>query len=208
VGQVVHLDGTGSWDPNFQTGSALSYLWTMPLRPAGSTAALTAPASPRPTFVADVPGDYVVRLVVASGALSSAPREIRITTGNSRPVADAGAPQTVAAGGTVTLDGTRSTDVNGDPLSYQWTFVTTPAGSAAAISGDTLPRATFVADVPGVYIAQVVVNDGGFVDAATVLITTANVAPIGRAGADQAVPAPSAVSAGRRGRGRTPVPLP
>ncbi|HET7697241.1 MAG TPA: PKD domain-containing protein [Vicinamibacterales bacterium] len=194
VGQTVHLDGTASFDPNFQLDAALTYQWTLVSRPAGSAAALAAPTSTRPTFVADAAGDYVVRLVVTSGALSSAPREIRITTGNSRPVADAGPAQTVAAGSTVTLDATRSSDVNGDPLSYRWTFVTTPAGSAAAISGDSLPRASFIADVPGVYVAQVLVSDGGFLDPATVLITTANVAPIGRAGADQAVPNPSAVS--------------
>ena len=194
VGQTVHLDGTASFDPNFQGGPTMTYQWTLTLRPAGSAAVLTGPTSARPTFVADVAGNYVARLVVTSAGVSSPPREIRIATGNSRPVADAGAAQTVAAGSTVTLDGTGSTDINGDPLSYQWTFLTTPAGSAAAISGDTSPRAAFIADVPGVYVAQVLVNDGGFVDAAAVLITTNNVAPIGRAGADQAVPAPSAVT--------------
>ena len=194
VGQTVRLDGTASWDPNVQLGAALTYTWTLVQRPAGSAAALAAPTSARPTFVADLAGVYVARLVVTSGTFSSAPREIRITTGNSRPAAEPGPTQTVAVGGTVTLNGTGSTDVNGDPLTYQWTLLTTPAGSAAAISGDTQPRAAFVADVAGVYVAQLLVNDGGFVDAAAVLISTTNAAPIGRAGADQAVPPPSGVT--------------
>jgi hypothetical protein len=194
LGQTVHLDGTASWDPNFGFGSALTYAWTLVQRPVGSAAALAAPTSARPTFVADVAGEYLARLVVTSGTLASAPREIRITTGNSRPSADAGPAQTVATGATVALDGAGSTDVNGDPISYQWTFMTRPAGSAAVISGDTTPRPSFVADAAGVYVAQVLVSDGTLTDAATVLITTANIAPIGRAGADQAVPAPSSVS--------------
>src|SRR5438132_9054672 len=55
------------------------------------------------------------------------------TTGplNSMPVADAGPDQTIAVGDSVQLNGGSSTDVDGNTLSYQWSFVSRPYGSEA-----------------------------------------------------------------------------
>src|SRR5712691_6106139 len=87
IGSVVQLDGSGSNDPQ---GRQLSYAWAMVNLPAGSKAALNDAHSVTPSFVADVPGTYVVQLVVSSSFLSSPPVQVTITVadcGNKPPVA-------------------------------------------------------------------------------------------------------------------------
>ena len=45
-------------------------------------------------------------------------------------------------------------------LTYQWTFVSKPSGSAAAFADATLATPTFTADLEGSYVIALVVNDG------------------------------------------------
>ena len=126
----------------------------------------------RSTFVADVAGAYVAQLIVNDGKVNSAPDTVTISTQNSTPVANAGPAQTVLVGQTVTLDGSKSSDVDGDPLTYLWALITKPAGSTAALSNPTAVHPTFVADVAGAYVAQLIVNDGKVNSApATVTVT-------------------------------------
>ncbi len=80
--------------------------------------------------------------------------------GQELPVAKAGPDQNVLTGSRVTLDGSGSTDANGDSLSYNWSFVSRPAGSSAVLSDATVVKPTFTADVDGKYVLQLVVNDG------------------------------------------------
>ena len=61
------------------------------------------------------------------------------------------------------LDGSGSRDVNGDPLSYSWSFVSVPEGSLAEIADPAAVQTSFVVDEPGAYVVSLVVNDG-FVD--------------------------------------------
>ena len=160
LGTTVQLDGTQSYDDD---GDPFTYLWTL-TAPPGSTAALSDPSSPQPTFVADVHADYVIHLVVTDffGA-QSAEDSVTVSFANVKPVADAGMSQSVIVKETVTLDGKQSHDANGDPLTLRWAFTTVPVGSTAAIADPTAGVTTFVPDLPGLYVVQLVVNDG-FID--------------------------------------------
>ena len=184
AGQTVTLDGGGSSDYD---GDELAFSWTLLDAPAGSGAALAGPTGIAPTFVVDVPGSFTVQLVVHDGQGASAPDTLIVSTANSAPVADAGADRTVAAGTTVMLDATGTTDVDGDLLTLSWSLTSVPAGSSAGLDDVAALRPLFVADQPGVYVAQLVASDGtttGVPD--TVVVTTLGSRPGARAGADQA----------------------
>ena len=193
VGDTVQLDGSGSFDPD---GDPLTFEWAFTSLPPGSAAVLSDPNAEMPTFVADVPADaqnlYVVQLVVNDGLADSDPDTVAITTENRVPVADAGPDQTVSVGDTVQLDGSGSSDPDGDPLTFEWVFTSLPPGSSAVLSDPTAEMPTFVADVPAddqnPYVVQLVVNDG-MADSApdTVAITTENRVPVADAGPDQTV---------------------
>ena len=174
AGDTVTLDGSGSSDAD---GDTLTLLWSLTSVPAGSAAALSDPTAVGPTFVADVAGTYVAQLVVNDGTVDSAPDMVSITAGagNTAPVADAGPDQTVFVGDTATLDGSASSDVDiGDTLSFAWSLTSRPAGSSAALSDATAVGPTFVADVAGTYVAQLIVNDGTVDSAPDTVTITAN----------------------------------
>jgi len=96
-------------------------------------------------------------------------------TPSNPPVADAGLDQTALVGDTVLLDGSGSSDADGDPLTYSWSFSSRPVGSTASLSDSTVVNPTFVVDVVGAYDLQLIVNDGS-VDSGpdTVTISTGN----------------------------------
>ena len=83
IGALVHLTGSGSTDPN---GFPLTYSWSLTTRPSGSTAVLSSATAVNPTFVADVAGTYVARLIVNNGFSSSAPDTVTVTAGGTTPV--------------------------------------------------------------------------------------------------------------------------
>ncbi len=155
-GVPVTLNGSGTDPQNLP----LTFLWAKILSPAGSTATLSANNIAHPTFTADLTGQYVFQLITDNGFLHSAPSTVTITTTNTAPVADAGANQGIFVGGTVSLDGSKSHDADNDPLTYSWSFLNRPAGSAATLSNPAAKSPTFITDVAGSYVVQLIVNDG------------------------------------------------
>lgn len=185
VAQVVTLDGSASTDPE---GQPLHYTWSFVSRPAGSNASLSSSSAVRPVFTPDREGDYVIQLVVNDGIVDSAADAVRISTQNSAPVAHAGSDQQTHVGMQVVLDGSASSDIDGDMLTYAWSVVTAPAGSVAQIIDPAQALARFAPDLAGEYVIELVVDDGtvsSAPDAVVISTTRQNTAPIANAGADQ-----------------------
>jgi K319-like protein/HYDIN/CFA65/VesB family protein len=79
---------------------------------------------------------------------------------NRAPVADAGPDQDVDPLDEVTLDGSHSTDSDGDlPLSYAWSLVRRPEGSSSVLFNATTAHPGLVPDLVGVYEAELYVTD-------------------------------------------------
>ncbi|UJS17316.1 MAG: PKD domain-containing protein [Candidatus Jettenia sp.] len=157
IGTTVQLDGTQSYDPD---GDPITYQWAFTSIPDESGASLADANTATPTFTADVHGEYVVQLVVKDTSLLSAQDTVVISFTNIKPVANAGTSQSAVVGDTVTINGSGSTDGNGDNLTYQWSFSSVPDGSLAGIANPTAITTTFVPDKAGTYVVQLVVNDG------------------------------------------------
>jgi len=92
---------------------------------------------------------------------------------NEPPEADAGSNQTVVEGKTVTLDGSKSSDPDGDTISYQWTQI---GGTLVTLSDPTAAKPTFVTPVvsPGGMILTFVLavkDNGGLQDSDEVSVT-------------------------------------
>ncbi len=154
---LVSLDGSASSDPE---SASLTYHWTLVTRPTGSAATLSHPDIVNPTFTADRPGTYTIHLVVNDGQTNSPVDTLQITTANQVPIASAGPDQTgITPSSFVTLNGSASSDPDGDPITYSWTFVFRPVGSAATLNGASTASPTFLADLPGGYRVRLVVSD-------------------------------------------------
>jgi len=80
---------------------------------------------------------------------------------NSAPVARASCENgnAVFPGQTVIFDGSGSEDADGDPLVYRWSIVGAPGGSQADLSDPLSIKPDFVPDVPGEYMAELIVSD-------------------------------------------------
>ncbi len=189
LGALVYLDGSGSTDAD---SDALTYRWSLVIKPTDSAAVLSFPNSPNPKFTADKAGAYGLGLVVNDGKTDSAMGVITVTAypANTPPVAVAGDNQNVALNTLVSLNGSGSTDANADPLTYKWALIYKPTNSAASLSSTTIFNPTFTGDVPGTYVAGLVVNDGKVDSEAsvtTIIVASANSAPVANAGAAQSV---------------------
>ena len=92
----------------------------------------------------------------------------RIRTGNDPPIADAGPDQIGAAAGTIQLDGSRSFDPDGDPITYQWAQI---AGPTVTLANPTTARPSFTAVEGVAYSFGLTVRDdkgGQSIDRVTV----------------------------------------
>ncbi|NTV14194.1 MAG: hypothetical protein HGA96_09750 [Desulfobulbaceae bacterium] len=184
TGTTVNLDGNGSTDPD---GNPLTYAWSL-TRPAGSLAAIGNATSPTAYVTPDVDGSYYIQLIVNDGIVASTPDTMMVTAvpANRAPVADAGPDLSATISFEIPLDGHASFDPDGNTLTFAWSLVSLPPGSAAPLTRSTFSTAYLTPDLLGSYTAQLVVNDGmvnSNVD--TVVVTANNRQPFANAGVDQ-----------------------
>ncbi|MDF3129643.1 hypothetical protein P0Y35_10600 [Kiritimatiellaeota bacterium B1221] len=168
VGYLVSPDSSftlsaAAQDPEVDT---LTFQWSLIEQPLGANALLATPSAA--TCVVSgltVAGDYTFGVAVSDGS-NTTTREVRmeVFAGNPAPkIHDMQNRQPVR----VTLPDTETQlrssvwNVDGDPLTYQWSVVSQPAGANAQFDAPTSDR-TQLTDltVAGEYVVRVSVSDG------------------------------------------------
>ena len=184
---TVVFDGSASQDVD---GDSLTYQWLLVNKPADSKVALNNATNVKASLTADVAGTYSVQLIVNDGELDSQPDSATATfeVKNQKPLANAGIDLTGAVNEEITLDGSRSSDPDGDPLTYRWAMTSSPAGSSAILNNADKVNPSFVPNIEGDYVAQLIVNDGkedSDADRVTIKVSLVNLRPLAEAGPDQ-----------------------
>lgn len=183
LGSPVTLNAGGSYDND---GTLVSYLWTK----KGTTLLSTEISFTNSDFASGV---HQLNLTVTDNAGSKATDVVTITVlppPNQKPVARAGADQTVLEGELVTLDGSNSIDNDGNIQSYVWT-----EDSIQLSDRPVFNKIDFIVGKHTIILS--IRDNAGKVTQDTVLVTVnalANLTPVANAGTDQTVTMGEAVS--------------
>lgn len=163
LGSSATLNGSASSDPD---GDTLSYAWTQTsgaATPIVNANAATASVTPLSA------GSYVFTLTVTDSRTLTSSDTVTVVV-NRPPVANAGADSTVQLGSSAALNGSASSDPDGDPLSYAWTQT---AGATTSIANAGSALASVQPSAAGTYVFQLRVTDSKgatTVDSTTVLV--------------------------------------
>lgn len=174
--ELITLDGGGSffYDPD----GVMEFSWE---QVAGSAVAMSDFAARQPTIIPESEGEYRFELVVSDGLNISESDEVLIIVRNRAPVADAGPDQSTSAiPSVVTLNGSASYDLGGVALTYYWSQT---SGPAVTLSNANADNPTFVPSQVGIYVFELVVNDGQLDSVPDIVgIVIGNRAPVADAG--------------------------
>lgn len=152
---LVQLDGSGSEDAD---GDRLIYSWR---QITGPKVELLNPTTAKPSFYAEVAGEYSFELIVSDGRIKSKPAvvQVLIEEANEIPVASLPAKISIELGESAILDGSRSSDADNDALIYNFSQVAGPVQILrSTVSQD--PQYTIVPQTVGTYSFELIVNDG------------------------------------------------
>ena len=164
----IGLDSTASSDPD---GDPLTVNWTAP-----PGIALSDVNDPMPTFTATRSGAYMFLLRVEDGLGGNATDTVVVTVLNTPPVASVVAPPAASKYTLVKLDGSSSSDADGDSLIHRWARM---SGPIVLLRGADSTTADFIPVVSGTYVFELTVDDGdvGGTDSARVAVTVRNTPP-------------------------------
>jgi VCBS repeat-containing protein len=182
----VPLDGGGSTDVD---EDPITFNWTINDEPYAGAGTLVDANLVNPTLVVDRYGLYEIRLEVCDEDACASDTVQIATEGNLKPVANAGEDNTVGQYDYVCLDGSASSDPNGDDITYAWTITSMPDGSGSMLDNSVAVAPYFTPDEVGDYMVQLIVNDGElYSDSNTVTISVeGNSKPVADAGEDRNV---------------------
>jgi hypothetical protein len=186
------LDGSASVDD--EPGAPLTYAWSVKESPAGSSPRLSDPTAVKPVFTAEQLGLYVIQLVVTdvTGKSSASADTVSVWVNNA-PVITMATFQQNGVGAPVFLLGS-ATDLENDPLTYQWSLTGKPPESALQLGLLSVSSVGgFVPDALGTYTARLTVSDGK--PTATTQDVSILVAPTGAPIASKVLALKSAVKA-------------
>jgi hypothetical protein len=110
-----------------------------------------------------------------------------VADANQAPTAAAAAPNQAAVGTTITLDGSASSDPDGDSLMFSWSIATSPSGSTTTLQSPNAETTDFVVDASGTYEFELTVDDGQATSTDTVSVAATNQAPTADAGSGATV---------------------
>ena len=197
-GETVTLDGSGSTASG--GGRNVTYAWTR-AGGTGSEVNLSDTTVVDPTFTAQTlnPGDadvtYEFTLTVTDDAGSTAVTDTVTITVRSEwmdPVAQAGDDESVGSGGTVTLDGSRSTVASGSPFQlFSWARTGGTSTATGTLTGAKTATPSFTAETltPGAadvtHILTLTVTDFLNLTATDTVTITVTAALVANAGPDQ-----------------------
>lgn len=174
-------------------GTVVRYGWTQVGGP--TTATIASPATASTGVSALVAGTYSFRLTVTDNSDLAGTDDVNVLVnpGNSPPVANAGANQTITLPtSSVNLSGSASTDDVGI-TGYLWTKVGGPA--SGTITTPTTVNTSVTGLTAGIYVFRLRVTDaGGLTHTDDVQVTvnaTPNATPVANAGANQIITLPT-----------------
>ncbi len=187
VNTLVQLDGTNSADLD---GDSLTYTWAFTKVPADQTVSLDNPSLISPSFTPNTVGDYTLSLIVNDGVTDSVADTVTISVVplNRPPVAALNELSDITLGASVDLDGSQSTDLDGDSISFRWSLVAKPDDSLLDFSETIVDEFSFLPDVSGAYVVQLIVSDGALESIPVTRLFNVlppNTAPVADAGFDQ-----------------------
>lgn len=115
-------------------------------------------------FYPDTVGTYLLRLRfrnTVTGTVSDIDTvTINVKPYNTLPIADAGEDLIGSIGDLIVLDGSTSSDSEGDALQYNWSFLQRPENSLSQINNPTSVSPFFEIDRIGEYLVRLEVFDG------------------------------------------------
>lgn len=162
---MVPMDVKSSvYDDGAPGEDRLTYKWEVESKPEDAAMTFTNDDMPDTKAVGSKEGEYVIKLTVNDGALSTtAKKKITLGTAPDRVapvIGDVTAKQSAVNISVAALSGEATADplYNGE-LSYQWSIVDQPEGGDAVIGNADQAGAVLKASAPGEYVIRFTVTD-------------------------------------------------